>query len=50
MKSQPVFYFFQLDPVPPDFNLVIDPSQEFDITIRQPPGQVAGAVYRKIRI
>src|SRR5581483_4439470 len=29
-----------------DFHLMVDASEEFQISVRQPPGQVAGLVHR----
>ncbi|MNW54350.1 hypothetical protein D3C74_319470 [compost metagenome] len=38
----------RLDPVAPDFHLMIDPTQIFDISIRQPPRKIARSIHSSI--
>ena len=38
------FNFSRFDPVTPNLYLMINASQEFNVTIREPPGQVTGVV------
>src|SRR5580658_969798 len=38
------FNFCGFDPVSPDLHLMVYPSEELDITVRQPSGQVTCAV------
>ena len=40
----------QLDPMSPDFDLVIHPSKEFDVAIGKVTGQVTGAIEPTARI
>jgi hypothetical protein len=44
MTAQHVFQVSQFDPESPDFDLLIDPSLELDIAIRQSARQVAGFI------
>ncbi len=44
MAQQGLFDFAGLDAVAPDFQLVVYPSQIFDVAVGQPTGKVACAV------
>ncbi|MMZ54129.1 hypothetical protein D1872_159450 [compost metagenome] len=39
------FDLAQFNPVPPDFHLVVDPAQIFNVPVRHPSRQIAGAVH-----